>query len=131
MRAVAVFAVLIVTVVAVGAVNARLVSGEGDSDPPHPSCGALENPANPPDSVGGPGPPPHTAGRGRNPLPCRTKVYSAEQIDATEPVLPTLVKSSGTDAPHARYPSAKQYMLDPPSTRSGGRRGVPDGFPRR
>ena len=107
MRAVAVLAVLIVTVVAVGAVNARLVSGEGDSDPPIP----LENPAIPPDTVGGPGPlliP--TEGAESSSL--TDQVYSAEQIDATEPVLPTLVKSSGTDAPHARYPSAKQYMLD-------------------
>ena len=110
MRAVVVFAVLIVTVVAVGAVNARLVSGEGDSDPPTPLA-ALENPANPPDSVGGPGPlliPPE----GAESSSLTDQVYSAEQIDATEPVLPTLVKSSGTDAPHARYPSAKQYMLD-------------------
>ena len=110
MRAVAVFAVLLVTVVAVGAVNARLVSGEGDSDPPTPLA-ALENPAIPPDPVGGPGPllvPPE----GVESSSLTDQVYSTERIYPTEPVLPALVKSSSTDVPHARYPDAKQYMLD-------------------
>ena len=94
MRTIAVVAISIVAVVAVGAATVRFVSGQTDGDTSIP----LENPAIPPDSVGGPGPlliPPEMAD-------------SSSATDQTGSILP---KSTSADQPSARFPDAKEYML--------------------
>ena len=103
MKVIAVFAVSIAVVVAVGAVTTRLAVGQTNSEPPIP----LENPAIPPDPVGGPGPL-------VIPLERSHQASVAESSFASPPteVAPILVYGPSPDAPHTRFPDAKQYMLD-------------------
>ena len=105
MRAKAVFAVSIAIIVTVGAVTARLASGQTNFDPPDPPI-ALENPKIPPDPFNGVGPLVILLERA-DPSSLTKQVVPSP----TELVASILPKSASGDTPHTRFSDAKQYML--------------------
>ena len=97
MRAVVVVAVSIAVLVLASAATVRFVSGQTDADTSIP----LENPAIPPDLVGGPGPlliPPEMAD-------------SSSATEQTVPIVASSLRSTSADQPSVRFSTEKEYML--------------------
>ena len=98
MKAVTIFAASIAVLVFASAVTVRFVSGQTDEGTPIP----LENPAIPPDPVGGFGPLLIPLERGN----------SSSATEGAGPVVASLLRSTGVDQPSVRFSTEKQYMLD-------------------
>ena len=98
MKAVTIFAASIAVLVFASAVTVRFVSGQANEGTPIP----LENPAIPPDRVGGSG-------------PLLIPLERGDSSSATEgigPIVASSLRSTSVDQPSARFPDAKQFMLD-------------------
>ncbi len=97
MRVVTLFAALIAVLVVASVASVRFVSGQTDAGTPIP----LQNPAIPPDRVGGQG-------------PLLTPLEMGESSSAAEgagPVVASSLRSTSPDQPSVRFLTEKQYML--------------------
>ncbi len=97
MRVVTLFVALIAVLVAASVASVRFVSGQTDVGTPIP----LQNPAIPPDRVGGQG-------------PLLTSLEMAESSSVSEgagPVVASSLRSTSVDQPSERFLSEKQFML--------------------
>ncbi len=97
MRVVTVFAALIAVLVVASVASVRFVSGQTDAGTPIP----LQNPAIPPDPVGGQG-------------PLLIPLEMGDSSSATEgarPVVASSLRSTSPDQPSVRFLTEKQFML--------------------